>query len=169
MHRKSRGYAEFRLSFYEEYPNEKGRRKMKRKMVTKILTVLLAATLVAGLTGCQKKDEAAVVTTKTYEDGAVLGEGSTVFDLTVVNKAGEETTMEIHTDEETVGGALTELEVIAGEEGDYGLYIKSVNGEFVDFDTDGKYWAFYINGEYAMSGIDLTPITEGEEYTLKVE
>ena len=143
--------------------------KRNKKITGKILTGLMIAVLAVGLTGCQKKDEAAVVTTSVYEDGAVLGEGENVFPLTVVNTAGEETNLEIHTDKEIVGEALTELDVIAGEDGDFGLYIKSVNGEFVDYDADGKYWAFYINGEYAMTGIDQTTITEGDAYTLKVE
>ena len=143
--------------------------KRNKKIVGKILTGMLIAVLAVGLTGCQKKDEAAVATTSVYEDGTVLGEGEMAFDLTVVNTAGEEITLEIHTDKETVGEALTDLEVIAGEPGDFGLYIKTVNGETVDFEEDGKYWAFYINDEYAMTGIDQTTITEGDAYTLKVE
>ena len=144
--------------------------KRNKKITGKILAGLLIAVLAVGVTGCQKKEEAAVVgTTSVYEDGAVLGEGAVVFDLTVINTAGEETNLEIHTDKDVVGDALTELEVIAGEPGEFGLYIKTVNGETVDFEEDGKYWAFYINDEYAMSGIDQTTITEGDAYTLKVE
>lgn len=108
------------------------------------------------------------------EDGAqseasVLGEGSTEFALTVVDKDGNETLFEIHTDKETVGEALLELELISGDEGEYGLYVKTVNGITADYDTDGVYWAFYINGEYAMTGVDATPITEGDSYSFKVE
>ena len=56
-------------------------------------------------------------------------------------------TLEIHTDQETVGAALLELGLIAGEESEYGLFIKTVNGLTADYDTDGVYWAFYIDGE----------------------
>jgi len=59
--------------------------------------------------------------------------------------------------------------LIAGDTAEYGLYVKTVDGITVDYDTNGKYWAFYINGEYAMTGVDTTPITEGEEYSFKVE
>ena len=99
----------------------------------------------------------------------VLGEGSKVFALTVADQDGAETVFEIHTDQETVGDALVELELISGEEGEYGLYVKTVNGITADYDTDGVYWAFYINGEYASSGVDTTKITEGEQYSFRVE
>ncbi len=33
---------------------------------------------------------------------------------------------------------------------------KTVNGMTADYDKDGVYWAFYINGVYAMTGIDAT-------------
>ena len=76
---------------------------------------------------------------------------------------------EIHTDKKIVGEALLELNLIDGEQGDYGLYVKTVNGITVDFDKDGKYWAFYVGGEYAMSGVDSTEITAGSTYAFKVE
>ena len=49
------------------------------------------------------------------------------------------------------------------------MYIKSVLGQTLDYETDGMYWSFYVNGEYAMTGVDQTPITEGEHYQLKAE
>ena len=59
--------------------------------------------------------------------------------------------------------------LIAGEDSDYGLYVKTVNGVTVDYDTDGKYWAFYVDGEYAATGVDSTDITAGATYTFKAE
>ena len=133
----------------------------------KILTMLLIMTMAVSAVACGKKE--APAETKVYDDGAVIGEGADSFELTVVNTAGEEATFEVKTDKETVGEALLEYEVIAGEDGQYGLYVKTVNGETVDYDKDGKYWAFYINGEYGMTGVDVTEIVEGDSYTLKVE
>ena len=43
-----------------------------------------------------------------------------------------------------------------------------VNGITADWDTEKAYWAFYINGEYAMTGVSETQITEGAVYALKV-
>ncbi|MBQ8633637.1 MAG: DUF4430 domain-containing protein [Lachnospiraceae bacterium] len=98
-----------------------------------------------------------------------LGEGKTQFNFTVVDKDGKETAFDIHTDKTTVGDALLELGLIAGEEGAYGLYVKQVNGITADYDVDQTYWAFYVNGEYGMTGVDATDIEAGATYTFKVE
>lgn len=134
----------------------------------KILTMLLIMTMAVSVIACGKKEEVSTDTT-VYEDGAVIGEGSKSFEFTVVNMAGEEATFEVKTDEDTVGAALLENNMIAGEDGDYGLYVKTVNGETVDYDKDGKYWAFYINGEYGMTGVDSTNIVDGDSYAFKAE
>ena len=134
----------------------------------KILTILLIMTMAVSAIACGKKEEVSTETT-VYEDGAVIGEGSKSFEFTVVNMAGEEATFEVKTDEDTVGAALLENNMIAGEDGDYGLYVKTVNGETVDYDKDGKYWAFYINGEYGMTGVDSTDIVDGDSYAFKAE
>lgn len=99
----------------------------------------------------------------------VLGEGTNQFLFTVVDKDGNEANFEIHTDKEIVGDALLELELIAGEDSEYGLFVKTVNGITADYNVDQTYWAFYVNGEYATSGVDTTAIEEGETYTFKVE
>ena len=102
-------------------------------------------------------------------DATVLGEGAVVFDFVVVDKDGNETKFEIHTDKTTVGEALLEVKLIEGEEGPYGLYVKSVNGITADYDVDQTYWAFYINGEMAMTGVDVTDVEAGTTYSFKVE
>lgn len=143
--------------------------KTNKRLSMKLFSVLLIGAMTVGMVGCGKKDVPAEVVDTVYEDGAELGEGSKEFAFTVVNSEGEEVNFEIHTDKETVGDALVELGVISGEESEYGLYVKTVNGETVDYDTDGKYWAFYVNGEYGMTGVDATEITEGDSYAFKVE
>ena len=69
----------------------------------------------------------------------------------------------------TVGAALLKLGVIAGDDSEYGLYVKTVNGETADYDADGTYWGFYINGEYAMTGVDATTLETGATYAFRVE
>ncbi|MCM1263773.1 MAG: DUF4430 domain-containing protein [Butyrivibrio sp.] len=98
-----------------------------------------------------------------------LGEGSVKFMFTVVDKDGIKSEFEIHTDKETVGEALLELGLIAGDESEYGLYVKTVNGITADYDKDGVYWAFYVDGEYAQTGVDSTAVTDGASYAFKVE
>ena len=99
----------------------------------------------------------------------MLGEGQTKFIFVVVDKDGNETNFEIYTDKETVGDALLEVDLIAGEEREYGLYVKTVNGITADYDADQTYWAFYVNGKYATAGVDSTAVKEGETYSFKVE
>ena len=103
--------------------------------------------------------------TESAADVTVLGEGAAVFAFTVADLEGAETAYEIHTDESTVGAALLELGVIEGEDGEYGLYVNSVNGITADWDKEQTYWAFYIDGEYATTGVDSTEITEGCAYS----
>ena len=100
--------------------------------------------------------------------GAEYGEGEKSFQL-VVDHLNQVAVCTIHTDEETVGAALAALNIVAGEDSDFGLYVKTANNVTADYDTDGKYWAFYIDDEYAMTGVDSTEIQEGSTYSLKVE
>lgn len=143
---------------------------MKKHSMKKMLSLILCAVLIAAMalsvTGCSGNE---TWKTKTFKDGQTLGEGSKEFTLIVTDGEGKEATATIRTDKAIVGEALLELELIAGEEQEIGLYVKSVNGKTYDYDKDGKYWAFYIDGEYAMTGIDATEIVPGTVYSLKAE
>lgn len=142
------------------------------KHTQKVLSLILCVALIAAMAlcvGCKNDAEEANNTPGTFTDGQTLGEGATKFTFTVVDTEGKETTAEIQTDKTTVGEALLELGLIAGEDSEYGLYVKTVNGVTLDWDADGKYWAFYVNGEYAMTGVDSTEITAGATYTFKAE
>lgn len=119
--------------------------------------------------GAQQQSDAGQAADGGQGDTLPLGEGNTIFHFTVVDKDGVETAFEIHTDESTVGAALLELGLIAGDESDYGLFVKTVNGVTADYDKDGVYWAFYAGGEYALTGVDATAITEGESYSFRME
>ena len=59
--------------------------------------------------------------------------------------------------------------LISGEEGQYGLYVNTVNGITLDYETDGMYWAFYVNDTMAPTGVDMTEIKPGEVYSFKAE
>ena len=95
----------------------------------------------------------------------VLGEGKNKFDFNVVDIDGKVTQFVIQTDKEIVGEALLDVGLI---EGDAGLYVKKVNGIVADYDKDKTYWGFYVDGEYAMSGVDTTKIESGKTYSFKV-
>ena len=89
-----------------------------------------------------------------------------VYYFVAVDLDGNETKYEIHTEEKLVGTALIAHGLIAGEDGPYGLYVKTVNGITLDYDKDGKYWSLLIDGEYAMTGVDMTEAVAGSTYTL---
>ncbi len=134
----------------------------------KILVLILALVMALSLFACADKadgGEAAAVA----KDGDTLGEGAAAFTLEMTNKAGETAAVTVNTDAETVGEALLDVGLIAGEESEYGLYVTTVNGETLSWETDALYWAFYIDGEYAMTGVDMTPVTSGSVYALKAE
>lgn len=100
-----------------------------------------------------------------YKEDTTLGEGAKTL-VVEVEAEGYSVEFTVNTDAATLGEALLALELITGEDGAYGLYIKTVNGMLADYDTDGTYWAFYQNGEYAMSGVDSTKISGGEHFEL---
>ena len=116
-----------------------------------------------------KNSGAADKVTLPVADGAVIGQGATAVTVEVTGADGKTVTFTVNTDEETLGAALLKLGVVAGDDSEYGLYVKTVNGETADYDTDGSYWAFYIDGEYASTGVDSTEINEDAVYTLQVE
>ena len=102
----------------------------------------------------------------TYLQDTEFGEGAKTVKVEV--KVEEQmVTFTINTDKKTVGEALVENDLIAGDEGAFGLYVKKVNGITADYDIDQSYWAFYINGEMAMTGVDMTDIDENATYRLE--
>ena len=145
---------------------------MKMSYVKKWLTVIGCIVLIAALaltiTGCGSKEEPETPGAQAAVEATVMGEGATVFQFSVVDLEGNETKFEIHTDKTVVGEALLELGLIEGDMGDYGLYVKKVNGITAEYEVDGTYWAFYEGDDYAMTGVDLTEIKAGATYAFKV-
>lgn len=139
-----------------------------KSLLVKASTLLLALALLFGLVACHTAPKEGLWESATYRKDTTLGKGGTT--LVVEVAAGDEViTFTVMTDKETVGAALLENRLIAGEDGDFGLYIKVVNGITADYDTDGCYWSFYIDGDYAMQGVDSTAIEEGVTYRLAHE
>ena len=128
-----------------------------------LLCIVLIAVTACMASGCNSNNY--VPSGDTSQSPIVKGEGETTFTFIAVDLDSKETVFEIHTDQTTVGAALQQVGLIDGEESSYGLYVKTVNGIDLDYDTHGKYWAFYINGGYAPSGADQTEIKAGETYS----
>ena len=148
---------------------------MKKTQLSKLLSLILCIVLIAAVALCtcgcgdnkNGADESAQNNVPKEEqnlDVTVLGNGSVKFDFSVVDADGVEKKYEIHTDKGIVGDALSELGLISGEQGDFGLYVKTVTDITLDYSTDGRYWAFYVDGQYGMSGVDTTEITDGHAF-----
>ena len=145
------------------------RTRMKHALSCILCVVLLAAAAL-NMTGCSNSQTQAPTQTQLYTQSATphtLGAGETTFPFSVADIDGNEVTFEISTDETVVGAALSELGLIAGEEGPYGLMVTHVNGVKLDYNEDKAYWAFYIDGEYAMTGVDKTEIQIGTAYAFR--
>ncbi len=151
---------------------------MKTKILSKKLLVTLLVVLIAVMAlfiaGCTNNVQDEPTTTEpvqtTGQSSAIVkGEGENAFVFIAVDLDGNSTHYMIKTDKETVGEALVENGLIAGDDSEYGLYVKTVNGITLDYDKDGKYWAFYEENAYANQGVDSTPIKEGGVYTFKPE
>ena len=140
-----------------------------KKPLSFFVCIVLITAMALTAIGCNDNKTSDPYYTVTVSDGAVLGEGAKEFSLEIVDGEGKSVNVTVKTDKATVGEALLDLKLIAGDDGDYGLYIKCVNGITADYDVNRTYWAFYIDGEYAMSGVDTTDIVEGAKYALKVE
>lgn len=141
-----------------------------RRLLSLVLCiVLIAATALFAGCGDNKKPEVPedeIIGGSDSTQVMVLGVGKTSFSFNVKDLDGNETDFEIHTDKTNVADALSELGLIKGEEGEYGLYVKEVNGIP---ESDGAYWMIYVNGEMAPVGISQLEIKNGETYSLRLE
>ena len=117
----------------------------------RMISMLLALVMLFALTACSAKEAPAEAVS---------------FTVVVTDLDGNETTFEYTSDAASVGDALVAEGLVEGHEASYGLYIDSVNGIAADWDKDKTYWAFYINGEYAVTGIGDTAITADTTYNL---
>lgn len=115
----------------------------------KFIAILLALTLVFALTACGEAKTASACT----------------FTVIVTDLDGNSNTFNYTSEAKTVGEALLAEGLISGTEGDYGLYVDTVNGITANWDTDGTYWSFYIGEDYALTGVDQTELTDGASYS----
>ena len=98
------------------------------------ISIVLALVFVFAFVACNKQDATGVWANATYLKDTTLGSGAKT--LTVEVAAEDKTvTFTVKTDKDTVGAALLEHGLIAGDESQYGLYVKVVNGITADYDV----------------------------------
>ena len=136
------------------------------KQAKTLIALILISAMAFMLCGCKAEETSDLWADAIHTKDVELGEGSktVVIEVKAEDKAVKFT---IHTDAEMVGDALIENKLLEGTPGSMGLYINSINGMVADYDENMSYWAFYINGEYANTGVDTTPIDESAEYIME--
>ncbi len=153
-------------------------KKMNRKILSLVLALVMCVVAAFSLGACGENESVTADQTEavtqaseplwedaTYLEDTVLGEGATSIDVKV--EAGEKSVViTINTDANNLEDALLSAELVEGEQGAYGLYIKKVNGILADYDADQAYWAMYKDGEYLTSGAGDTAITSGDSFEL---
>ena len=137
--------------------------QFKNKLFASVLCMVLIVAMALSMTACTNNNASDDANAEQVQVA------SKSFTFEVVDKDGNTETFNITTDKTTVGEALLEEGLIAGENGQYGLYVTEVNGIVADYNVDGTYWAFYVDGAYASSGVDTTDIVDGSTYSFKVE
>ncbi len=137
---------------------------MQKKKILWIVIGVVAALLVAAVVMgawhlLHPKAETPTPTDPTAEPGKA-------FTVEVIHGDGSKKTFQYRSEEEYLGTVLLAEGLISGDQGEYGLYIKVVDGEQAIYEEDNAYWGFFIGEEYASTGVDMTPITEGAVYKL---
>lgn len=136
-----------------------------KKNICRMLSLVLLLVFCFSFASCTKTEPTDIWSTAMYTEDAELGTGSKTLQVEV--QAEEQSvTFTIHTDKENLGEILAEHNLVSGEQGAYGLYIKTVNGILADYDKTNSYWGFTKNGESMMTGVDGVTIADGEHYEL---
>ncbi len=85
--------------------------------------------------------------------------------VVVTHADGKKADFSIATNEEFLRGALEQEKLVSGDESEYGLFVKTVDGETAD-DANQEWWCITKGGEMLNTGVDDTPIADGETYEL---
>ena len=116
-----------------------------------VFAVLIAATVLC--TACTQAEPQA---------------GTKTITVQIIVDGQDTVTKSITTDAEYLRGALDAEDLLIGEDGPYGLFVKAVNGITAD-DSKQQWWCFTKGGADLFTGVDSTPIADGDifEITLK--
>ena len=118
-----------------------------KKTIKSFVSCTLMLAFILTLVACQKGVDVKGLWEKaTYTKDTTFGNGATTV-MVEVKVEDQSVTFTIKTDKTTLGEALMEHDLIAGDVGQFGLYVKVVNGITADYDVDQSYWAFTKNGD----------------------
>ena len=92
-------------------------------------------------------------------------QGEKTITVEVVHKDGSLHAFTYHTDREYLGEVLVDENLVSGENGAYGMFITSVDGETAD-DANQEWWCITKKNERLNTSADQTPIADGDAYEL---
>ena len=152
---------------------------MKQQKLARFLLALLlilALTFTIALTACQKELAPEVETegevertgawkNAIYTKDTEFGEGEKTITVKVIAEE-QEIVFTIHTNEQYLDKAMLAHELITGENSEYGLYVKTVNGILADYNVDGTYWSVCKDNTPTPVGISSVEIADGDSYRL---
>lgn len=104
---------------------------------------------------------ALLVVWATFRPGALEGVKEITVNVTHTDESTYTNTFE--TTAKYLAEALEPYGLLEGEESEYGLFVKTVDGEYAD-DAEGAYWMYDANGAMAEYGVDTQPIEDGDVY-----
>ena len=138
-----------------------------KKTIRSILSVTLVLLMlfsICSLAACKEPPPTDLLwETATYTKDTTLGSGSK--SITVQVTAGDKSiTFTLKTDKETLEDVMKENSLVEGDESQYGLYIKKVNGILADYDVDATYWGINADGEPIATGASGVIVQEGVVY-----
>ena len=160
--------------------------------VKKSFALVLALVLALGMTACGNGESSSSETASSAVSSEVSSEavsseaassevasseaageeetaGSKTITLTVVHGDGTSNDITVSTDAENLRDALEAEGLIDGEDGPYGMFVQTVDGETAD-DGEQEWWCLTKGGEMWNYGVDDTEIADGDvyEFTLTV-
>ncbi len=98
-----------------------------------------------------------------FKPSANLGAKEITIEVVIPEEETEVFTL--HTDAVYLGQALQEVNLIKGEESDYGLFISEVNGRVSD-ESNQEWWCITKEGEQVNYGVDMITIADGDKYEI---
>ena len=127
---------------------------MKKKSTISAAVVLVLVVVAAGLLYMK------------FKPGTTAGEKE--VEITVVHGDESQTTFTYDTDAEYLGEVMQDVELVEGEKGEFGLFIKTADGETAD-ESKQQWWCITKGGEQVNTSADTTPIQDGDKFELTLK
>lgn len=124
--------------------------KKNKKIIIAIVMLVIAAAVMFGIYQYTRPETA---------------EGEKNITVTVVHGDASEKVFEYHTDEEYLAPVIISDGLVEGDEGEFGLFITTVDGETAD-DANEEWWCITQDGEPAQTSASELVIKDGDKFEL---